>query len=294
MDTYLQDFCLYLETKKRLSENTIVSYERDLKYFFKFLKDESIEDVTLTNNDNVISYLLYLQESGKVASTISRNIASIKAFFKFLKESGVIQVDPSQYVIAPKVEKKKPKILTLKEVEILLEQPDTSDIKGIRDRAMLEVLYATGIKVTELTSLKVGDVNLNLQCITCNSSRKERIIPIGSKAIEALTIYLKDTRDILLKDNITNFLFLNFSGKPMTRQGFWKIIKSYAQKAKIETLITPQVLRHSFGAHLVANGADLHIVQEVMGHSYISTTQIYMNFYEAKLKDVYAKTHPRY
>jgi integrase/recombinase XerD len=223
------------------------------------------------------------------AATVSRNVASMKAFYLYLQNQGIIDIDPAENLKAPKVEKKMPDILSVPEMEKLLEQPQERTAKGIRDRAMLELLYATGIRVTELITLKLEDVNWKLDYIICHDRTKERMIPFGFKAREALDKYMRKARPELLGDKKCEMLFTNCSGESMSRQGFWKLLKQYVKQAGIEMEITPHTLRHSFAAHMVENGADLHVVQEMLGHSDISTTMMYAT----RAREVYAKAHPR-
>ena len=232
-------------------------------------------------------------EQNFAAATISRNIASIKALFHFMAQDGIIKKDISDGLKAPQIEKKMPEVLTMEEVIRLLDQPSGDSHKEIRDKAMLELLYATGIRVTELITLKVSDVNLPMSFIICKDAHKERVIPFGKAAKNALVRYLGEAREQMIEDKSSDVLFCNFSGAPMSRQGFWKLIKYYAKKAGITADITPHTLRHSFAAHLVENGADLRSVQEMLGHSDISTTQIYANMNHNRIREVYAKAHPR-
>lgn len=292
MQEHIEKFVLYLEKTKGLSNNTILSYGRDLKYFMKFLEDVGIKDISKVNKTNVMSYVLELQKNDKTSSTISRSIASIRCFFGYLCKERIINENPAIGVSTPKVERKLPTIMSMEDVERLLAQPN-NDLKGIRDKAMLEVLYATGIRVSELINLKIDDVNLKLAMVKCSSENKERIIPIGPKAVQALDKYINRVRFAMIRKISENMLFVNCNGYPMTRQGFWKIIKAYAKKAEIISSITPHVLRHSFAAHLVQNGADLHSVQEMMGHSDISTTQVYAALNRRRIKEIYLKAHPR-
>jgi integrase/recombinase XerD len=240
-----------------------------------------------------MAYVYELQKQNKAGATVSRNIASIRSFFQFLQKKGIVADNPAADLELPKVEKKVPEILSLEKVELLLEQPSGEEDKEVRDKAMLELLYATGIRVTELISLRVEDVNLPLEYIRCGGETKSRIIPIGAQAKFSLRRYLEKVRENMILRADEETLFVNCNGKPMTRQGFWKIIKAYAKKAGIEEDITPHMLRHSFAAHLIENGADLRSVQEMLGHSDISTTQIYTKLTNQKLKNVYAKAHPR-
>lgn len=257
------------------------------------MKESGVLDAAKVNRTNVMAYVYELQKQHKAGATVSRNIASIRSFFQFLQRKGVVTENPAADLELPKVEKKVPEILSLEKVELLLEQPGGDEDKEIRDKAMLELLYATGIRVTELISLKVEDINLPLEYIHCGSDAKGRIIPIGAQAKLSLRRYMEKVREHMVSKPEEDVLFVNCNGKPMTRQGFWKIIKSYAKKAGIEEEITPHMLRHSFAAHLIENGADLRSVQEMLGHSDISTTQIYTKLTNQKLKNVYAKTHPR-
>jgi integrase/recombinase XerD len=241
----------------------------------------------------VIAYLLHLQKKGRATSTISRNLASIRSFYQYISKSKIIDHDPTTELESPKVEKKLPQILSTQEVELLLEQPKCVDLKGYRDKAMLELLYATGIRVSELISLDVLDINLEMGFIKCNKGSRERMIPVGSMSIAALHDYLNKSRSLLIQTNEEKALFVNINGRRLTRQGFWKIIKQYKNLAKINKDITPHTLRHSFAAHLLENGADLRSIQEMLGHSDISSTQVYAQIAKNKIKEIYKKTHPR-
>ena len=293
MKCEIQEFIGYLHNTKGTSKNTEVSYERDLKKLERFLTEEKIESVEQVNATLLNSYVMYMERKNFAASSISRSIASIRAFFHFLCQTRSWKENPAEHLKAPKIEKKMPGILTIDEVDLLLKQPRENTAKGIRDRAMLELLYATGIRVSELISLTLKDINLKLGYITCSSGEKERVIPFGSAAKRSVEHYMEGARAELLGSQESEMLFLNCSGKSMSRQGFWKVLKSYAEAAGIQQDITPHTLRHSFAAHLVQNGADLKSVQEMMGHSDISTTQIYMNMNMNKIRDVYMKAHPR-
>lgn len=294
MDIILNSFINYLEHERELSKNTLESYKRDINQFIHFLRERQINDFEETNKTTIITYLLYLQKKGKATATISRNLASIRSFSHFLMSENHISKDPTINLETPKSEKKAPKVLSLKEVELLLSQPDAITEKGIRDKAMLELLYATGIRVSELVSLDYTHLNLEINYIKCLSGNsKERIIPLGSMAKIAIENYMKNCRTVLIKEGLEQALFVNYRGTRLTRQGFWKIIKSYTQKAKINKKITPHTLRHSFATHLIQNGADLRSVQEMLGHSDISTTQIYNLIPRNKIKEVYNKAHPR-
>ena len=282
----------YLKTEKRASANTVSSYLRDMRQFEAAMSSQDTELEEVLTQD-VERYAASLTRKGKSAATVTRSIASIKSFYSCLIALGIVDHNPAKGVVAAKVERKLPQILTGKEVELFLEQPDSTDLKGCRDRAMLELLYATGIRVSELIGLDVDDVNLSAGFIRCTSRGKERIIPLYPTAVRALTDYVKEIRPQLVLDPQETALFVNMGGERMSRQGFWKIIKYYQEKAQINKDITPHTLRHSFAAHLLENGADLHSIQEMLGHADISSTQIYSHLVKQKLQDVYRKAHPR-
>ncbi len=293
MKQEIVEFIVYLKEIKHTSENTVVSYERDLRKMETYLMSLDITQVTQVTATSLNSYILYLEKEGKKPATISRNIASMKAFFQYLLKQGILKEDLTEELKAPKIEKKLPEILSMEEVEQLLDQTKGSTPKEQRDSAMLELLYATGIRVSELVGLHMDDINLQMEYVKCKDSHKERIIPFGNVAKEAVSKYLAEGRKALVKDEQNLWLFTNCFGQPMTRQGFWKLIKGYGKKAGIRHEITPHTLRHSFAAHLVNNGADLHAVQEMMGHSDISTTQVYARVNQSRIREVYAKAHPR-
>lgn len=293
MDAFLQRFINFLERDKRLSTNTLQSYKRDVKQFMNYLGDVDLTLITKMNKSIIISYLLELQKKGRTSSTISRNIASLRSFYKYMTRNKIAESDPTLDLESPKIERKIPEVLSTEEVELLLEQPKCIDLKGYRDKAMLELLYATGIRVSELTGLDLSDINIESSHLKCNKGSKERIIPVGSIAINALRDYLEIARLHMIQDKSENALFVNMNGFRLTRQGFWKIIKLYKSQANISKPITPHTLRHSFAAHLLENGADLRSIQEMLGHSDISSTQIYTQLASNKLKDIYKKTHPR-
>ena len=278
---------------KKTSENTELSYRRDLFKVQVFMENRGIGNVKDITKDDLDAYVKNMEDKNFAAATVSRNIASLKAFYHYLVKEEIVSADIAEELKAPKIEKKIPEILTMDEVVRLLNQPKGDSPKEIRDKAMLELLYATGIRVTELISLKVSDVNLKMGYILCRDSNKERIIPFGREAKNALVKYLDKTREAMLENSNSDVLFCNCSGQAMSRQGFWKLIKYYAKKADIKSEITPHTLRHSFAAHLVENGADLRSVQEMLGHSDISTTQIYANMNHNHIREVYAKAHPR-
>lgn len=293
MEAQVEKFINFLERDKRLSLNTLQSYKRDIEQYTTYLKDINLTNIASTNKTTVIAYLLHLQKKGRATSTISRNLASIRSYYQFLNKNKLIDNDPTAELESPKVEKKLPQILSTQEVELLLEQPKCVDLKGIRDKAMLELLYATGIRVSELINLDIDDINTELGFIRCNKGSRERMIPIGSISIAALNEYTAKSRNFLIQNAEETALFVNVNGRRLTRQGFWKIIKHYKNEAKISKDITPHTLRHSFAAHLLENGADLRSIQEMLGHSDISSTQIYAQIAKNKIKEVYKKTHPR-
>lgn len=293
MEQAIDQFVAYLHNIKETSTNTELSYRRDLKKVIIFLRARNLTEWVDVSEETLKDYITSMGEQHFAAATISRNIASIKALFHFMAQEGIVKKDITDGLKAPKIEKKIPEILTMDEVIRLLEQPSGNSHKEIRDKAMLELLYATGIRVTELITLKVSDVNLPMSFIICRDAHKERVIPFGKAAKEALVRYLTEAREQMIEDKSSDILFCNFSGAPMSRQGFWKLIKFYAKKAGITADITPHTLRHSFAAHLVENGADLRSVQEMLGHSDISTTQIYANMNHNRIREVYAKAHPR-
>jgi len=289
----IEEFVDYLTNVKRASKNTIASYKRDLVKLNNYLISSGIMDYHGVNSTNLNSYILMIEKQGMSTATVSRNIASVKAFFLYLLKQGIISEDPSETLKPPKIEKKAPVILTIEEINLLLEQPNGTAPKDIRDKAMLELLYATGIRVSELIGLRVKDVNLSMNFLQCRDGNKERVIPFTNETKVALENYLHNARDIMCKGE-QECLFTNCQGAPMTRQGFWKIIKYYSTKAGIKKDITPHTIRHSFAMHLVNNGADLKAVQEMLGHSDISTTQIYVKTnMNTKIKEVYDKAHPR-
>ena len=293
MQTEIDAFVTYLHNVKKTSTNTELSYQRDLKKLRFFLEEHGIISVNKILQSNLEDYISLMKKESFKPATISRNIASIKAWFHYMVKEHIIKDDVSDSLKSPKIEKKVPEIMTMGEVDTLLSQPSMNNPKEIRDKAMLELLYATGIRVTELISLTVEDLNLQMNYIICRDEHKERMIPFGSKARNALIDYLEHSRPIMVATDSSDVLFVNCSGQAMSRQGFWKLIKFYANKAGITADITPHTLRHSFAAHLVENGADLRSVQEMLGHSDISTTQIYANLNHNRLREVYAKAHPR-
>lgn len=293
MDVLIDEYLAYLESDKKVSANTLDSYRRDILKYSKYLEGQHIGCVRECSNTTILNYLLSMQKQGMASSTISRNLASLRSLYRFLLQKQYLTDDPTQNIHGFKSEKKLPQILTSQEVEILLEQPKCKDFKGYRDRAMLELLYATGMRVSELISLRISDLNLEVGFINCTHHGQERVIPIYSVARDAIHAYLTHARAKLPEIRDEEILFLNLSGAKLTRQGFWKIIKYYTERAGIEKDITPHTLRHSFAIHLLENGADLKSIQEMLGHTDISSTQVYAQIVKSRLKDVYKNAHPR-
>ena len=292
MEKQLKQFLKFLEVSKQVSNNTLQSYRRDLKQYEQYLDEQGIKYNKATDKD-LKDYFDYLKEQNKKPSTISRTIASIRAFYQYEVKNNKIQIDPTEHIQSPKIEKKAPSILTSEEVELLLEQPKQVDLKGARDKAMLEFAYATGMRVTEIISLNLEDVNLDERIVTCKGRSKTRLIPLGKISANALKEYIENARNVLVKSDKEKAVFVNLNGKRLTRQGFWKIIKYYQEQANITKDITPHTLRHSFATHLLQNGADLKSIQTMLGHSDISSTQVYMQFQNGGINDVYKKAHPR-
>lgn len=290
----LHEYLYFLQVERGLALNTLESYERDLRKYIDFLSKQNIKDFNKTNKSVIIAYLLYLRKIGLANSTVSRSSSSIRSFYQFLVREGFLDNDPTVSLELPKTEKRLPKVLSIKEVDLLLSQPNTKKILGLRDKAMLELIYATGIRVSELINLDINSIDLKMGYAKClGKGSKERIIPVGSQANNALEQYILNARKKLIGKKREDALFVNQHGSRLTRQGFWKIIKRYAKKAKINKKITPHTLRHSFATHLLENGADLRSVQELLGHADISTTQIYTHITQKHLKEVYFKNHPR-
>lgn len=283
----------YLMKVKQASSNTVSSYMRDIRQFATFLEDNGYGSILEAEQLNIKEYLSVLQQEGRSGATLSRNVASLKNFYSYLVSSGFLDKSPVIEIHVERGVKKLPQILTGREIELLLAQPACVDAKGYRDKAMLETMYATGIRVTELIDLNVDDVNLDLGLIKCSNAKKSRAIPLYPAALKALSTYIREIRTGMLADPDEKALFVNISGVRMSRQGFWKILKHYQVMAHIEKEITPHTLRHSFAVHLLENGADLGSVQELMGHSDISSTQLYTHMINNKLKSVYEKCHPK-
>lgn len=291
--TYV-NFCNYLMTKKNTSANTLASYQRDLRQFMNYLQNSGLNSWVDVSDEVLNEYFLTLRQANKSESTISRSMSTMRCFFKYLMTKKIIEANPMTGIKGLKSETKLPEILSNEEVELLLWQPDVLTPKGIRDKAMLEVLYASGIRVSELLSLKVMDVNLDVGYLMMNRHQdNERIIPIYSLAVQALRTYMVECRPQLVENQKENTLFLNTTGQPMTRQGFWKLVKYYTAAAKIDKDITPKTLRHSFAAHLLENGADINMVKDMMGHSSLSSTRVYAKLLKNKYLSTYENCHPR-
>ena len=292
--TWIDEFLAYLSCERGLAKNTIESYGRDLSQFEGFVNDTygiQLEDVS---EDIILSYVKFLRDQGKANSSISRSISSIRGFYGFTHHEGLMEDDPATNIASPKQEKVLPQVLTAQEVTTLLEAPATNTPPGIRDKAMLETMYATGMRVSELVSLDLGDIDTHMGYAKCiGKGSKERIIPMGGVACLWVETYLRSARGRMMQGRREKALFVNCRGKRLTRQGFWKIIKGYARKCGISKDVTPHILRHCFATHLLENGADLRSVQEMLGHSDIATTEIYTHLTKGKLKEIYDRTHPR-
>ena len=288
MEKIMTEYLNYLKNTKKSSNNTIQAYRRDLNFFFEYLNKNNM-DYLKVGYDDVQKYMEELNGEGRKAASVSRRLATLRSFYGFLLKKKLIKAIPTNKVNTPKVEKKAPMILTADEVEILLSQPKSNDLKGIRDKAMLEFAYATGMKVSEIINLDLKDVNLVDSYVVCNEGYSKRVVPLGRISKEALVEYLDNSRPYLLKTEDEKPLFVNIMGNRLTRQGFWKIIKQYQEQAHIDKEITPHVLRHSFATHLLQNGADMRAVQTMLGHTDIASTQVYMKL----IDDQYKENHPR-
>ena len=289
----LNRYLAYLRDEKHSPSNTVQAYRRDLEKFFGYAATRDIRSFSQLNEEDVEEYKLYLNAQGLSSSSVSRSLSSLRGLFQYLLSVGLADTNPAKNVHNDKVVRKELNVLTSKEVEALLSQPDVNDIKGIRDKAMLELLYATGIKVSELIGLDLKDLNLSVSCIHCGEGENERLIPLYPVAMKAVTTYLEKSRMILAASADENALFVNLFGERLSRQGFWKILKSYVASAKITKDITPHTLRHSFATHLLENGADIHDIQEILGHRDLSSTQRYAQYLKDKMKNSYMKFHPR-
>ena len=292
MQKQIKNFLDFIENDKKASQNTLQSYRRDIMQYSDYVEENKINYLRV-NEDDIREYLKHMNEIGKKSSTISRSLASIRSFYQYLLRVKKVKRDPTEGIQSPKIERRVPSVLTSQEVELLLEQPKNIDLKGIRDKAMLEFAYATGMKVTEIISLDISDVNLPEGYVTCRAKDKARNIPLGTLSLKALKDYIENSRNILIKDDGVTALFVNTNGQRLTRQGCWKIVKYYKDQAHITKDITPHILRHSFATHLLQNGADLKAIQTMLGHSDISSTQIYMQFQDATIQNIYKKAHPR-
>ncbi len=293
MDRILTGFLTYIKEEKKATENTYASYRRDLDAYFSFLIAQGKRDPLVASNDTLNAYLVQLKDSGKSENTIARNLSSIRSFYQYLMIQGKISENPAKNIKYHIAERKLPDILTADEVNLLLDQPQCITPKGFRDKAMLELLYATGMKVTELVDLEIHDVNIHLGVIHCTGSNGGRMVPMYKTAAKALEEYIVKIRPLMVDSKENTALFVNTNGARLTRQGFWKIIKAYAQSAGINKDITPQTIRHSFASHLLENGADMKAIQEMLGHTDISSTQFYAKIIKNRYKDIYNKFHPR-
>lgn len=294
MEQHIEDYLDYLGLERGLAENTLESYGRDLRQFSRFVSSQCAKSWEGLDRGQILLYLDGLKRQGKSTATVSRSLASIRSFFRFLNREGVLSLDPAAHLDTPKIEKRLPRVLSTAEVETLLFRPAHSTPSALRDRAMFEVLYATGIRVSELVSLQVIDVNLSAGFVKCmGKGGKERIVPLGSVAIKAVESYLGNGRPRLIRSREVRSLFVNHHGRQMTRQGFWKLLKKRANETGILADVSPHTLRHSFATHLLENGADLRAVQEMLGHADISTTQIYTHVTRTRLREIYDKAHPR-
>lgn len=294
MKELITTFLDYLSVERGLSQNTIVSYQKDLSSYINFITGRAIDSLSKTNKNDVINFMLSQKDRGLSPNSIARRLAAIKVFYRFLVRERILKNDPTSLVDSPKLWKKIPQTLSLNEVDALLRQPNIRDRQGIRDKAILETLYATGMRVSEAVNLKIDNVNLDIGFLRCiGKGNKERVIPVGTKAVGSLKRYIEASRPRLLKNKESEFLFLSRFGKRISRQSLWKLVKKYAKAARIKTPVRPHVLRHSFATHLLERGADLRSVQEMLGHSNISTTQIYTHINKERLKSIHKMFHPR-
>ena len=288
------DYLHYLKVERGLSENTIASYGIDLKLFLEYLRENEIPSFKQVNKEVIVNYMQAEKNNNKANSSILRSVSSLRKFFQYLAQEKIIEKDPMLLIDTPKKKQHLPQVLTKEEVEKLLHSPNTGQVLGLRDRAMLELMYATGLRISEIINLKLEDLHLTMGTLqTLGKGHKERIVPVGDEAIKWINRYLEEARPKLLKQKRSNYLFLNFHGNNLTRQGVWKNLKAEVRKAGIQKNITPHTLRHSFATHILENGADLRIVQELLGHVDISTTQIYTHLSNKQLADIYNRAHPR-
>lgn len=283
----------YLKNERKMSANTVQAYIRDIRHFADFVSGRGVSDVYDASNAEVVAYLMNLKTAGRSQSTVNRKLASIRTFFEFLQRDGLVNANPADEIKSPKIEKKEIEFLSIEEIERLMSLPDQTQ-KGQRDRAILELLYATGIRASELIQMKSGDVNLRMGFIKCDGEHsKARIIPMGRLCRKAMEDYILDVRDKMLRGKETEALFVNYMGEAMTRQGLWKIMKEYGELAGLKISLTPQIIRNSFAVHMLQNGADVKSLQELMGHEDIAATQAYLAVTKNRIKDVYDKAHPR-
>ncbi|WP_324249126.1 site-specific tyrosine recombinase XerD [Ligilactobacillus salivarius] len=294
INNILMDYLHYLKVERGLSENTINSYGIDLKLFLEYLRENEIPSFKQVNKEVIVNYMQAEKNNNKANSSILRSVSSLRKFFQYLAQEKIIEKDPMLLIDTPKKKQHLPQVLTKEEVEKLLHSPNTGQVLGLRDRAMLELMYATGLRISEIINLKLEDLHLTMGTLqTLGKGHKERIVPVGDEAIKWVNRYLEEARPKLLKQKRSNYLFLNFHGNNLTRQGVWKNLKAEVRKAGIQKNITPHTLRHSFATHILENGADLRIVQELLGHADISTTQIYTHLSNKQLADIYNRAHPR-
>ncbi|MBR4024286.1 MAG: tyrosine recombinase XerD [Firmicutes bacterium] len=290
---YINDFEKFLIREKQASDNTVNAYMKDLEHFEDFVVSRGIDRITDVSNSDIVAYLMELKKQGRSKSTVNRRLTSIRTFYKFLLREGKVRENPAEDIKSPRIEKKDIEFLSIDEVNKLMTLPDES-IKGIRDRAILELMYATGIRASELIDMKLDDLNMRMGFVKCTGEHsKARIIPIGRPARHALEDYVYDARPVLLKNSTNEKLFVNYAGESMTRQGLWKILKEYGEEAGLKIRLTPQVLRNSFAVHMLQNGADIKSIQELMGHEDIAATQAYLAVTKNRIKDVYDRAHPR-
>ena len=290
---YINDFEKFLIREKQASDNTVNAYMKDLEHFEDFVVSRGIDRITDVSNSDIVAYLMELKKQGRSKSTVNRRLTSIRTFYKFLLREGKVRENPAEDIKSPRIEKKDIEFLSIDEVNKLMTLPDES-IKGIRDRAILELMYATGIRASELIDMKLDDLNMRMGFVKCTGEHsKARIIPIGRPARHALEDYVYDARPVLLKNSTNEKLFVNYAGESMTRQGLWKILKEYGEEAGLKIRMTPQVLRNSFAVHMLQNGADIKSIQELMGHEDIAATQAYLAVTKNRIKDVYDRAHPR-
>lgn len=294
INNILMDYLHYLKVERGLSENTINSYGIDLKLFLEYLRENEIPSFKQVNKEVIVNYMQSEKNNNKANSSILRSVSSLRKFFQYLAQEKIIEKDPMLLIDTPKKKQHLPQVLTKEEVEKLLRSPNTGQVLGLRDRAMLELMYATGLRISEIINLKLEDLHLTMGTLqTLGKGHKERIVPVGDEAIKWVNRYLEEARPKLLKQKRSNYLFLNFHGNNLTRQGVWKNLKAEVRKAGIQKNITPHTLRHSFATHILENGVDLRIVQELLGHADISTTQIYTHLSNKQLADIYNRAHPR-